>query len=118
MRNSPTVRGKIRVTGLLSLLELLSLLSLLRVAAGGGSPSGGSPSTWGTAAVGEWLFEEGFGVYREDFASHGIDGHSLLNLREHYLGEHFKIQRSAAAHCILRPAVVSDVHLPLQLSES
>ncbi len=107
-----------RATGLLSLLELLSLLGLLRVAAGGGCPSGGSPTTWGTAAVGEWLFEEGLGVYREDFASHDIDGHRLLNLREHYLEEHFKMQRSAASHCILRPAVVSDVHLPLQLSES
>lgn len=52
----------------------------------GGEPLA-TPSTWGVSDVGEWLFEEGFGVHRTTFAMHSIDGRALLSMREYVLQE-------------------------------
>ena len=86
-----------------SVAAFLSALLLHAVASGKDGDAaqqpreGPSASKWDKAAVGEWLFEEGFGVYRDEFAAHDINGHALLSMREHYLEEHFKIQRSACS---------------------
>jgi len=82
----------------LRLAVALLLPTLATGDAAEGVPAGGakSPSAWTGAEVGEWLFEQGLGPYRDAFAAHGIDGHHLLALRDHAMKETFNMEGCAS----------------------